>query len=392
MAADEQVFRLLARPFDEDLEAFSDHRPVLLTIDPALNRHDLAPPSLDGSFRDLVAHLESRSSLFVGILKAPHVLEPLLANELFEQLEILFRLAGKACDQRGSQRQPWNPAPQLSEQLEQEARVSPSAHRKQKPVRGVLDRHVDVLGDFRLAGNRVDQLVRKDARIGVVQSNPSHVHLAKSPQKLVQLGATRQVMAEGGEILSDQVQLDRARSGQIRGLGDDVRDRSGALSASQLGDDAEGAGVVAALRNFQVRGEARKRVDPRRLGIVDVFRIGDDLSRRDLRRQQIRDLRVGRGAEEVIHFRHLLRQLRSVALRQAAGDHQRFAAARFLLLRQAKDGVDRFLLRRIDKAARIHHDHVGIRRVRRQLMPGSRKRGSGSPASGNFLMALSFSS
>ena len=74
------------------------------------------------------------------------------------------------------------------------------------------------------------------------------------------------------------------------------------------------------------------------------------------------------GADHRVDFRHILADVAAEAFDQASRDDQLPRAAGFLVFRHLEDGVYRFLLGRIDEAARVDHDHVGIGRMRRQLV------------------------
>src|SRR5690606_6444470 len=56
-------------------------------------------------------------------------------------------------------------------------------------------------------------------------------------------------------------------------------------------------------------------------------------------------------------------QLRRVALAEAAGDDELFAAALGFLIGELEDRIDRFLFGGVDEAAGVHHDDFGARRV-----------------------------
>ena len=68
------------------------------------------------------------------------------------------RLAGEPADERGAQRQAWNPVAKLVQQL---LGVLPrwAVHSEKRQVRDVLQRDVDVLGDLRNVRDRVNQLL-----------------------------------------------------------------------------------------------------------------------------------------------------------------------------------------------------------------------------------------
>ena len=74
------------------------------------------------------------------------------------------------------------------------------------------------------------------------------------------------------------------------------------------------------------------------------------------------------GADHGVHFRHVLADVAAEAFDQASGDNQLLRAAGFLVLGHFENGVYRFLLGRIDEAARVDHDHIGIGRMRGQLV------------------------
>ena len=62
-------------------------------------------------------------------------------------------------------------------------------------------------------------------------------------------------------------------------------------------------------------------------------------------------------------------QLVAIALGQAAGHDQPLAGAVLLVPRHLENRVDRFLLGRVDERAGVDDEHVGLRRVLRQLVP-----------------------
>jgi hypothetical protein len=82
----------------------------------------------------------------------------------------------------------------------------------------------------------------------------------------------------------------------------------------------------------------------------------------------LRDVVELAGADEGVDFRNLRAQLVAVALDEAAGDDQPTATAVRLHPRRFEDGLDRLLLRRVDKPARVDDDGVGLGRVARQLV------------------------
>src|SRR5207302_465276 len=68
-------------------------------------------------------------------------------------------------------------------------------------------------------------------------------------------------------VLRNQVDLLHALADELSRLGHDALDRTTAMPAADLRDDAEGAGVIAAFGDFQVREMFRREAEPRRVVI-----------------------------------------------------------------------------------------------------------------------------
>ena len=77
------------------------------------------------------------------------------------------------------------------------------------------------------------------------------------------------------------------------------------------------------------------------------------------------------GAEDGVDFGNLLPQFLAVAFGKAASDHQPCGPAFGLVLGHLEDGVDRLLLGRVDERTRVHHEHVGLAGLARDLVPGT---------------------
>ena len=74
------------------------------------------------------------------------------------------------------------------------------------------------------------------------------------------------------------------------------------------------------------------------------------------------------GADQGIHLGHLLADIPAIALHQASGHDQPLGAPDLLILGHLQDGIHGLLLGGVDEAARVHHQHVGLVRVRSQLV------------------------
>ena len=257
----------------------------------------------------------------------------------------------------------------------------------------MLKRQVDVLADLLAFRHRRQRLVVYRRRVEVQQPDPleavDRVQVAQEPRERAALAAIDAV--EGGVLRDQQQLLDAARRERAR-LADDRLRRTASIRAAQRRDDAEGALVVAALGDLDVGVMPRRREQTRRVRVVDVGRarlrrgrrglgIGDWglVGAHEVQRPRFRPARSARdradnlrhlaGAEHGVDLRDLLLQLIAIALRHAAGDDEPPAGAVFLVLGHFENRVDRLLLRRIDECARVDDDHVGVRRILRQLVP-----------------------
>ncbi len=163
------------------------------------------------------------------------------------------------------------------------------------------------------------------------------------------------------------------------------------MEAANFRDNAEGALVIAAFGNLQVRGEEISGLDSRRRrGRQQMGRacIGN---RAILRRlgaaQQLRQIEKIAGADEDVHLGHRLGEFGGVALRETSRDDQPLAGPALLYFRRLEDRVDRFLLRRLDKRARVHQQHLRLFGIERDFETGRSQRPEHQLAVGEILGA-----
>jgi len=88
---------------------------MLLAVDPALNRHDLAPAARDGLLGKLAGHRKCRGAFLIRVLKAAEVLEALLTHEVLDQLESRLSFSRQTDDERPAQGDGGDPSPQLGQ-------------------------------------------------------------------------------------------------------------------------------------------------------------------------------------------------------------------------------------------------------------------------------------
>ena len=114
-----------------------------------------------------------------------------------------------------------------------------------------------------MARDRIQKLAGDFVGIGVEKTNPAQIFdggefLQQQSQAIFQA----EIFAVAGGVLADEGNLADAALRQALGLGNDGFKAARTKLAAQLGNDAEGAGMVAAFGNLDIRhvpGVARMR-------------------------------------------------------------------------------------------------------------------------------------
>ena len=295
------------------------------------------------------------------------MLELRLPHEPAERQELGLGLPGKADDEGRPERHPGHAVTQGADELHVGLIAPAATHDTKQPGVGMLQGHVQVAGDAATRGQRVDEVGGDPVRVRVEHPDPADpLHRLERPQERRRRGPVPEVGAIVGRVLGYEVQLDHAGSRQVTRLLDDRRDRPGTLGPAERWDRAEGTGVIAALRDLDVGRVTGCREQPRRLVRVEVP--GDRAARLEARAG-----RQGAGlgdpldvvqADERVDLWDRALQLVVVPLHHAAGHDETPAASRPLEIGHLEDGLDRLAASRIDEGARVHHDDVGLARIR----------------------------
>ncbi len=220
---------------------------------------------------------------------------------------------------------------------------------------------------------RIQQFLRHAIRIRVKETHPQQVFdLRQSLKQLRQAVAQAQIFAVRSRVLSNQSNLACARGREILRFAHDGFKSSAAERAAQLRNDAERAGMIAALGDLDVRGVARRGDHARRQVVIEKRR------RRSGQHTQVaihgfeNSLHFA-GPHDGIHFRNLFENLIAKSLDKASGDDELARRAKFLVLGHLQNRVDGLFLRRLDEAARIDDEDLGFIRSRRQFVAFARK-------------------
>ena len=135
----------------------------------------------------------------------------------------------------------------------------------------MLEWNVEIFADVVMAGDGREQAAGDAVGVGVEEAEPAE---AFDAGERVEEGGEAVLEAEvftvAGGVLADEGDLPDAAGDELLGFGDDRLEAAGAELAAQVGDDAEGARVVAALGDLDVSRGSGGGEDPWGLFIVEI--------------------------------------------------------------------------------------------------------------------------
>ena len=248
-------------------------------------------------------------------------------HEIAQLLEIFFRFAGEAHDERSANRNARNGLPRFLQHFQKRVAVAAALHAGQHVAAGVLQRHVDVFRQAGMRGNRIEQFRRDAVRVAVQEAHPIQiVNLRQALQQRGQSIADSQIFAVKSGVLADQRDFAHARGRQILGFTHHGLKSAAAEFSAQLWDHTKRAGMVAAFVDLDVSGVTRSGQNAR--GGIVVQIIGQGSGMRAVYRQIRAQLALARfqnlfhfaSADHRVHFRNLLANIVAIALHHAAGD------------------------------------------------------------------------
>mmetsp|Transcript_21549 Transcript_21549/g.51418 ORF Transcript_21549/g.51418 Transcript_21549/m.51418 type:complete len:364 (+) Transcript_21549:465-1556(+) len=252
---------VLREAIDQDIDLLPDERPREAAADLLLHGYELVAARGPRLGIDLVGELGRRGAVLLRVDKGAHPLEAEAPDKVHQVPVLLVCLAREAGDEGRAHGEPRDAAAQFVEEV---LRVLPwrAVHREQHEVVDVLERHVDVLADLGVGGDLIDERLGEVGRVRVQNAYPAEaLDGAEVPQQLGEAVPLPRVHPILVCVLGDEVQFLRAGVDQALRLPQDVGVALGAEAAAESGDRAEGARVVAALRDTQVRGVARGQAE-----------------------------------------------------------------------------------------------------------------------------------
>ena len=157
--------------------------------------------------------------------------------------------------------------------------------------------------------------------------------------------------------------------GEVLDLVADVLDPATAVVAADVRDGTERTTVIAALGNLDVGRVARRRLDSRRIFIVECLILARDDDALSLQRglDGLHDAAPGARPHNSIGLGNIVEQFLSVALAEATRNDQAAAAAALLILGHVEHRCDGLFLGRLDKGARVDDEDIRLCRLVRDL-------------------------
>src|SRR6266567_876599 len=109
--------------------------------------------------RELVASFCRACAFFLRVTENAETLEFSFANESTKLVDVLLGLTGKPDDERSAKRNTWNAGADTFDQVTDVCRRRLALHLGEHVVADVLQRHIDIAGNFGALGDRLDQLI-----------------------------------------------------------------------------------------------------------------------------------------------------------------------------------------------------------------------------------------
>jgi hypothetical protein len=177
--------------------------------------------------------------------------------KFWRTVEVAADSPGKADDEAGAEGDAGDGGADLFERRRKMSAEAPRFMRLQDIGRGVLEGHVEIFADVVVARDGFEELAGDAVGIGVEEAEPAEVGDAgELVEECGEAVFEAEVFAVAGGVLADEGDFANAAGDELLGFGDDGLEAAGTEFAAQVGDDAEGAGVVAALGDFDVGGGA----------------------------------------------------------------------------------------------------------------------------------------
>lgn len=233
--------------FDEDVEFLADECAVMFEGDGLGEFHEAGVAALFGFFGQL-GELGGWGAGLRGVGEGADVVEALFLDEVQEFLEFAFGFAGVADDEGGAEGDVRHGVPDVLDGLAGDAEAG-TLHAVEDGVGAMLEGHVHVGDDVGEGGHGMGEAGGDAAGVGVHEADPRYVRdgFREAFEEGGEAISLAGIFAVGGGVLGDEDEFFDAGGGEPAGFVDEAFCGVGVHAAFDGGDDAEGAGTVAAV-------------------------------------------------------------------------------------------------------------------------------------------------
>ena len=212
-------------------------------------------------------------TFFIGVVEDAEPVEFCFADELLQNFKVAERLAGEADDEGGAQGDSGHGCADLFERLEKDVGAGAALHAFEHVGRGVLQGHVEIFADVVVLRDGVEQFAGDAIRIGVEEAQPAKAFdTGERFEQEREAVFDAEVFAVAGRVLADEGDFLDAACDELLCFGDDGLEAARAELAAQIGNDAEGAGMVAAFSDLDVGRCAAGGDVTRSVFVVEISR------------------------------------------------------------------------------------------------------------------------
>ena len=370
--------------FDEDLHGAADLGGVEAFGEGLEFAHGAVPAAFDGFVMDASVHVVGFGAFFAAVAEDACAFEFGIADEVEEFGEVFFGFAGEADDESGADGEAGDAGAHAVDEVADVVAGGFALHGSEHAVGDVLEGDIDVASDLGGIGDGADEFVAPVGWVGVEETDPEvafdGIEGADERGETFAFGAIDGaawvradvfpfIHAEVGGVLADEIDFADTGLDELGDLADDAVLGAAAVAAADAGDDAERAGVVAALGDFDVGGVSRREAEAGRVVVRDVFGLtSDEIFRAfgffaEEAFDDGGDLSDLVEADEGIDFGHEAWEFFGEALGETTSDDDFLAFPFFVggaVIDGVLDGADAFLFRHVDERAGIDDEDVGV--------------------------------
>ena len=345
---------------DEHLDCAAALARKALAADPLLHGDDLDEPLLLGGFGDGVGNLLAGVGAF-ALRVGEH--EGRIEGELLEGgaggAEVLLGLVREADDDVGRDGDLGHGGPELvNEHPELFERIATS-HLREDAVGARLEREVDRVGHVGELGDGGDELIAEVDWIG--RGEAYALDAGDLCDRAEEVCKVDLFVAVGVHGLAEEGELLEAHLGELVGLTEHLAGRGSTLAAAGIGDDTEGAELVAAALDGDPAGDAFGAGG--RDALVGLALVEPDIEdgvALACATDKFREAAVGIGANDEVDVGGLVEDLLLEVLRHAASDADDEIGVAVLEASELRGASVDALFGLFAHGAGVHEDEIGL--------------------------------